>query len=261
MLSAREVRRTGFDAAALKPSKVTISDAVNLPFAFVTVDYEGNEHVPSPQELHQLADEFTVRFTVPVRADGFDPLDDDTLFQTIPDRLEIVLVAGNPAYLSPHEVKKPIAPRLTAALDRAPDAWIGTEGIERLALATGATQFDLLSPTTVTDLRSLRIAGFEGDLAVYAPTVIADDDATILDALGSYIARREPIRRQLPATADPDSAASKKGREILLAGARDYVLAGDINEIRAQIDNLVDAGADYVVGYPARGLTEFGVTR
>lgn len=259
MLSSRDVLRTGFDAAALKPSKVELSDATALPFDLVTVDYEGNEHVPSPAELRELTAEFTVRFTVPVRADGFDPLGDDARFEEIPAGIEIVLVAGNPAYLSPSELRKPIAPRLKAALDRAPNAWIGTEGIERLALATGATQFELLGPTTVNDLRSLRLAGFDGSLAVYAPTVIDATEDIVLDTVGGYVARREPIRRQLPPSTPTDRTATGKARDILLGGAQNYVLAGNIAEIRGKIDDLAAAGADHVVGYPARGLTEFGV--
>lgn len=259
MLTSQEVLRTGFDAAALKPSQVTISDASDLPFDLVTVDYEGNNHVPSPRVLRQLAAEVDVRFTVPVRATGFDPLGDDALFDSIPAAVGIVLVAGNPAYLSAAELEKPIAPRLSTALDRAPDAWIGTEGIERLALATGATQFELLSPTTANDLRALRAAGFDGELAVYAPTVIDDDNDLILDAVGGYVARRDPIRRRLPADAPTDRTAVGGIRELLLSACRDYVLVGDIDIIEDRITTLVNAGADHVVGYPARGLHEFGV--
>ncbi|EMA54849.1 DUF7388 family protein [Halococcus salifodinae] len=50
-----------------------------------------------------------------------------------------VLVAGYLRYLSDTERKRAVAPRFGAAHENAPDAWNGTEGVERLALPTGGT--------------------------------------------------------------------------------------------------------------------------
>ncbi len=52
-----------------------------------------------------------------------------------------VLVAGHGAYLTDDEAARAVAPRLRAAVD-VPAPWVGTEGIERLALAVGGTQYD-----------------------------------------------------------------------------------------------------------------------
>ena len=244
----------GIDAVALKPRKMDLSRAHALPVDTVTVDYEGREHVPSPGTLADLADAFECRVTVPVRADGFDPLGDDDLHASLPARMGEVLVAGNPAYLTDEERKRAVAPRLGAAVEGSTDPWVGTEGVERVALAAGGTQFDLLSRTTPRDVRALRAAGFEDDIAVYAPTVLADDPDTILDAVGAYAGRRGPVRAALPNDAPTDSSTTGETRETLLAACRDYALVGDPGEVAAQIEALEAVGVDHVVAYPARGL-------
>jgi len=166
-------------------------------------------------------------------------------------------VAGHAAYLSADERRKAVAPRLRAAVERDPAAWVGTEGVERLALATGATQFELLSRTTERDLRALRAAGFDGELAVYAPTVLTDDDDAVLDAVGGYAARRGPVASALPEGAPTDATATDRAREVLTAATRDYALVGSPTRVGERVADLKDAGADLVVGYPARGLGEF----
>lgn len=255
--SGATVRETGLDGAALKPREVDLGALSDLPFRRVTVDFEGAVHVPSRATLRRLADSARLRVTVPVRADGYDPLGDDTRWDDIPVGAAVAVVAGNPAYLSPVERRRRIAPRLAAALERAPDAWVGTEGIERLALSTGATQFELLGPDTERTFRDLRTAGFEGELAVYAPAVLVDDEDVVLDALGAYAARRRPVAESLPPGAPTDSTAAGRAREVLLDGCADYALAGGVENIRERVDGLRAAGADHVVGYPARGLDEF----
>lgn len=122
--------------------------------------------------------------TVPVRVDGFDPLGDDSRWADLPAGADVALVAGNPAYLTKAEQSRRLAPRLDAGIERAPDARVGTEGIERLALATGATQFELFVPDTERWVRHRREARFERDIVVYAPTVLTDDEDALLDPRG-----------------------------------------------------------------------------
>ena len=257
MLAGDVLARTGIDAVALKPAECDVTAAVDLPVDAVTIDYEGREHLPDPGDLVRIARDVDVRVTAPVRADGFDPLGDDSLYDALPNDVGLVLVAGHPAYLDERERGRAIAPRLARALDRADDAWIGTEGVERLALATGATQFELLSPTTERDFRALRAAGFEGGLAVYAPTVCSRDDDVVLDAVGDYVARRGAVRESLPAGSATDSSATGAVRDALLSAVTGYALTGDAGSIRERVDSLETAGVDHVVGYPARGVGEF----
>jgi hypothetical protein len=199
--------------------------------------------------------------TVPVRADGFDPLGDDAAFDALPVGVKTVLVAGNPAYLSESERGRAVAPRLGAAVERTDDPWVGTEGVERVALATGATQFSVRAPTTERELRGLRAAGWEGGLAVDAQTVLADDEDVVLDAVGDYVARRAPVRAALPDGAPTDGGAGGRARAVLEDAVRDYALVGTAEQVRARVDALRAAGADRVVGYPAQGLGAFGVRR
>jgi len=257
---AATTHETGIDAAAIKPKECDVSAAATLPFERVTVDFEGRGHLPDSDTLADLADAVSeLRVTAPVRADGFDPLGDDSLFEALPDGTKTVLVAGNPAYLGDAERRRRIAPRLGAAVERTDDPWVGTEGIERVALATGVTQFSLLSPDTEGELRTLRSAGFEGELAVYAPVVLTDDRDAVLDAVGDYVARRAPVRAALPDGARTDGGVAGRAREILANACRDYALVGPASQVRSRVDALREAGADHVVGYPARGLSAFGV--
>lgn len=270
LTSGRSVTEAGIDAVALKPAECDVADAVDLPFDDVIIDYEGREHLPDFETLGHLAREKQLRLTTPLRADGFDPLGDNSLAARIPDDASRVFVAGHPAYLDETEAARAVAPRLGAAVERTTDAWVGTEGIERPALATGATQFELLSRATERNVRSLRAAGFDGDIAVYAPTALSDDEDAILDAVGAFAARRKPVRRALAKAADADesggfaadasatdSTASGRSREILSAAVRDYGLVGTPEQIRAQVESLREAGVDTVVGYPAQGIDAF----
>jgi len=250
------VDRAGLDAVALKPTEHDLARAVDLQVGTVAIDYEGREHLPERSLLRDLAEEKTVLLTTPVRADGFDPLGDDSLWDWVPDGVRRVLVAGHPAYLSEEEADRAIAPRLGAGIERAPDAWVGTEGVERLALATGATQFELLSRDTERSLRALRAAGFEGDLAVYAPTVLSDDEDAVLDAIGDYVARRGAVRRAMPDGGRADAGAEGRSREVLRSAVEDYALVGDSATVNERVSSLREAGATSIVGYPARGIEE-----
>jgi hypothetical protein len=253
-LTGATLSEVGIDAAALKPSEVDLSRAGELDVETLTVDYEGREHVPAADRLANLAEGFEVRVTVPVRADGFDPLGDDGRRAALPDSVGVVLVAGNPAYLTEEERRRAVAPRLAAAREDAAEPWVGTEGVERVALAVGGTQFELLSAQTGRDARALRAAGFDGEIAVYAPTVLTDDADAVLDAVGAYAARRGPVRKRLPADAPRDSSISGDARETLLAACREYALVGDSETLADRVDALREAGVNRVVGYPARGL-------
>jgi hypothetical protein len=257
MLTGDAVADTGLDAAALKPAEVDLERAADLPLDRLVVDWEGHEHAPDHGTLRRLATDATVRLTTPVRADGFDPLGDDGLVADLPDEVGRVLVAGHGAYLSADEQGRAVSPRLGAAAEAAPDAWVGTEGVERVALATGNPQFELLGRTTRRDLRGLRAGGFDGEVAVYAPTVLATDDDALLDALGDYVARRGPVAAALPDDAATDAAATGRAREVLRAAVEDFALVGSPADVRQQVADLKEAGADVVVGYPARGLDGF----
>lgn len=253
-MTATGLAAVGFDGAALKPTEVDLSLATALDVGTVTVDYEGPASVPDRETLRQLAGEFDVRLTTPVRARGFDPLAENSSVDPMPEAVSRVLVAGHRAYLSADERRKPIAPRLDAAADAATDPWIGTEGIERLALAIGGTQFELLSGRTGRDVRALRDAGFDGQVALYAPTVLSEDPDEILDAVGDYAVRRKRVRDALPDGADTDSEVTGRARTILQRACREYALVGDPETVSDRIDDLRRQGVDHVVGYPARGL-------
>ena len=245
------------DAEALKPTEVDVARAADLAVSEVVVDFEGHDSLPSFELLAGLARERRIRLTTPVRADGFDPLGDDSLVESLPAGVGRVLGAGNPSYLSPVEGRRPVAERLRVARERDADAWVGTENVERIALTVGGTQFELLSRTTERDVRALRTAGFDGDVALYAPTVLTDDADVVLDAVGEYLARRRPVARALPEGAPTDASASGRAREILLAAVDDYALVGAPATVRERVRALADSGVDRVVAYPARGVDAF----
>ena len=186
--------------------------------------------------------------------DRFDPLGDETVRARLPEVVGEVLVAGNAAYLDETERRRAVAPRLDAASTGLVDPWVGTEGIERLALAVGGTQFDLLSRSTAREVDALRTAGLNLPIAVYAPTVLTDDDDGVLDAVGAYAARRSRVRRALPDDAPRDSTVEGDARETLLDACREYALAGTPETVADRVGELRAAGVDHVVGYPARGL-------
>ncbi|MHB9288405.1 luciferase [Halobacteriales archaeon Cl-PHB] len=254
MLTGATLAEADVDAAALKPTEMDVDRATELDVDAVTIDFEGRNHVPDADLLAALADSHEVRMTVPVRADGFDPLGDDDHLEGIPESVGRVLVAGHPAYLGDHEARRAVAPRLRAAAERTADPWVGTESVERLALAVGGTQFELLSDATLADVRGLRAAGFDGEVAVYAPTVLSADSDAILDAVGDYAARRPAVTASLPTDAPTDSSVTDDVRERLLAACRDYALVGDLATVRDRVGALREAGVDTVVGYPARGI-------
>jgi len=258
LTGAETATATGLDAVAIKPTECPVERASALPFETVTVDYEGREHLSDPETLASLAEDREVFVTTPVRADGFDPLGDDSLVEWLPSDVRRILVAGHPAYLSEAERARSVAPRLGEAKERAPDAWVGTESVERIALAAGGPQYELLSRSTERDIEGLRAAGLDTDVAVYAPTVLTDDEDAVLDAVGDYAARRKPVARALPEGAATDSTATGHARDVLSRAVRDYALVGTPDTVRERVADLKAAGATTVVGYPARGVDAFG---
>lgn len=247
----------GLDGVALKPRECDLRAARDLPIDRITVDFEGREHLPDPNRLADLAGNLEVRVTAPVRADGFDPLGDNSTYDCLPDPVGLVLVAGHSGYLDDTERTRAIAPRIGAMVERAGDPWVGTEGIERIALATGVTQFELLGPGVERNLRGLRAAGFDGEIAVYAPTVLSASEDVILDAVGPYVARRQPVAERLPEDTVTDARSTGRTRGVLLDAAGEYALIGDPASVRDRVDGLREAGTDHVVGYPARGIETF----
>jgi hypothetical protein len=252
--SRSRMAELGFDAVALKPTEIELPALSSVPLDRIILDYEGPDAFPNADTLDRLAALADLRVTVPVRADGFDPLGDDCHWTRIPSTASVALVAGNPAYLSTEECRRPIAPRLAAALERVPEAWVGTESIEPIAVATGATQFELLARETEQRVRSLKAAGLDADIALYAPAVLDDDTDALLDTLGQYVARRQSIAEALPADATPDASARGPARQHLLSACEDYAIVGDAETVRQRINDLRSAGLDHIVGYPARGL-------
>ena len=256
---------SGIDGLALKPTEVDVASlasgefervADDLAETTVVIDFEGAAAVPDAADLERLAERTTaLRLTTPVRADGFDPLGDDSASERLPDAVGRVFVAGHPAYLTEAERRRAIAPRLREAVAATPDAWVGTEGIERVALAVGGTQFELLTPTVERDVRALRAAGFDGEIALYAPTVRSTDEDVVLDALGEYVARRAGVSASLPEGAATDASATGEARDVLSQAAREYALVGDRETVRERTDALRAAGVDRIVAYPAAGLT------
>ncbi|PSQ00171.1 luciferase [Halobacteriales archaeon QS_4_70_19] len=248
--------RADIDAVALKPTEHDLGAALDLPVDTVAVDYEGRDAVPDEGTLARLAERFDCYVTTPVRADGFDPLGDDSLLDHVPDAARRVVVAGHPAYLTEEERERAVAPRLRAARETAPDAWVGTESVERVALAAGGVQYELLGRGTEHDVQALRAAGFDGGIALYAPVVLSTDEDGILDAVGAYAARRAPVRHALPDNAAVDATATGRAREVLSQAVRDYALVGDAPTVADRVADLRAAGVDTVVGYPARGIDE-----
>jgi len=248
----------GIDAVAIKPAEHDLSLAAELPTGTLAIDYEGREYLPDDEYLRSLTTDREVVVTTPVRADGFDPTGDDHLLREwLPGAVRRAVVAGHPAYLTEEEAGRAVAPRIGAALETDPDAWVGTEGVERVAAATGATQYELMGRSTARQVRALRAAGLSADVVVYAPTVIADDEDAVLEAVGDYVARRGPVRRALPEGAATGAAAEGRAREVLLSAATDFALVGSVEEVRDQVAGLRAAGVTTVVGYPARGLDAF----
>jgi hypothetical protein len=253
------VAGTGIDVLALKPAECDL-DALagrlrGTAVRTVVVDYEGREHLPTAETVRGLTRDLGVVVTTPVRADGFDPLGDDSLTRGwLPDAAGRAVVAGNPAYLTEAERDRAVAPRFGAAVKQAPDAWVGTESVERVAMATGAPQYELLSRDTERTVRALRAAGFEGALYLYAPVAVSAHEADLLDAVGDYAARRRPVREALPEGAATDATATGRAREVLSAAVRDYALVGDRETVRDRVHRLREAGVTRVVGYPAQGL-------
>ncbi|PSP38351.1 luciferase [Halobacteriales archaeon QH_7_65_31] len=255
MLTDQPLAATGLDGVALKPREHDLALAPRLDADILNVDYEGRDAFPDEETLVALAERHDLRVTTPVRADGFDPLGDDSRLPLAAGKR--VLVAGNPAYLTEPERERSVAARIGAARDRAPQAWLGTEGIERLAMAAGGPQYELLSRHTRRELRAVRAAGFDGELVLYAPVVLTDDTDERLDAVGGYVSRRGPVRRALPDDAATDSTARGRAREVLTSAIPDFSLVGTPDAINDRISELREIGVDTVVGYPARGLDAF----
>lgn len=250
-------RSAGLDAAALKPTEVNFRAAAGLPTDLgLVVDDEGREHRPGAATLRALAADHDVRITTPVRSDGYDPLGDDSALDAVPDGVGRVAVAGNPDYMADHEAARGIAARLRAAREADPDTWVGTESVERIAMAIGGTQFELFAPSTEREIRALRDAGFTDQVAVYVPVVLRDDEDTVLDAVGEYAARRRPVARALPDDAPTDARATGRAREVLTRAVRDYAFVGSAASVRERTDALREAGVDTVVGYPAAGVDD-----
>ncbi|WP_330631115.1 DUF7388 family protein [Halocatena halophila] len=247
------------DGLALKPTATELRSLTDrsLDVDRLVIDFEGHEHVPERAVLDALAEHHQVFVTTPVRADGFDPLGDHSIVEELPSHIGRVLVAGHPAYLNGTEAKRAIAPRLreaVAADNLAHQPWIGTESVERIAMAIGGVQYELLSKSTGRTVRALRNAGYDAPIAVYAPTVLSDNDDVVLDALGDYVARRKPVREALSAldrSYHTDSNATGEARSVLRTATNQYGIAGDRNTVAERIESLRASGVTDVICHPA----------
>lgn len=242
------------DGLALKPTVIDLSAVRDYGVDTLVIDYEGTAAMPDADTLTELSGLASVRVTTPVRGTGFDPLGDDRRARALPSTVDRVLVAGHPAYLEAEERKRAVAPRLLAAAESHPTAWVGTEGVERAAYATGLTQFELLSKTTERTVMTLVGGAVDLSIAVYAPIVPTTDEDRILDAIGEYVARRPRVSRGLPDDAATDSLATGSTRERLLAAASDAALVGSGDQIEQRVQQLRSVGVDTIIGYPALGL-------
>ncbi len=247
------------DGLALKPTATELPALTDRSFDVdrLVIDFEGHEHVPERAVLDALAQHHEVFLTTPVRADGFDPLGDHSIVEELPSHIGRVVVAGHPAYLDSTETARAIAPRLrdaVAADSSTHRSWIGTESVERIAMAIGGVQYELLSKSTAPTVRALRSAGYDAPIAVYAPTVLSDDDDVVLDALGEYVARRKPVRAALRALDRPyntDSTATGEARSILRTATNQFGIAGDRNAVAERIESLRASGVTEVICHPA----------
>lgn len=250
MLSQSEsLHAVGIDAIAIKPESTDVTTLEHLDASTVVIDFEGLEHVPRPEELAGVARARNCVLSVPVRVDGFDPLGDDSLLETFEETVSFALIAGHPAYLTSRQARRAVAPRLRAALERYPDSWVGTEGLERIAMATGATQYDLLDGSTERSVRAIRAAGFDGDIVVYAPTVVSDEHDHLLDAVGPYVARRKAVADRLADVGTVDANATGRDRAILLEAIDEYSLVGTPERIDRRVRDLDAVGVSEVVAH------------
>ena len=132
--------------------------------------------------------------------------------------------------------------------DRAGDAAV-VDDEAREPLPSPAT---LESPSTARACHvptPLRADGFDGTVAVNAPTVLGPD-------VGGCLARA-PVPRRLPDGAAADAPAAGPDRSTLLEAATDFRLVGDDPTVRDRIGTRRSVGLDRVVAYSARGREVF----
>jgi len=113
----------------------------------------------------------------------------------------------------------------------------------------------LESPSTAREYhvtRPMRADGFDGTVAVDAPTVLTDGP----DGVDGYLART-PVPRRLPDGAATDGPAAGPDRSTLLEAATDFRLVGDDPTVRNRLGTRRSVGLDRVVASPARGLEVF----
>jgi len=202
MLTGREaVARAGIDAVALKPAECDVSRAANSPIDRVTIDYEGREHLPDAETLDRLAAEAELYVTTPVRADGFDPLGDDSLIDKIPDPPPAGCSWRATARTSRRTSRRrAVAPRLGAARAARRPRRVGRHGASSASRwRRGGTQFELLSLSVDRSRRAWAPRRrVRRRIAVYAPTVLTDDEDVVLDAVGASSPAPPPAGPRAP---------------------------------------------------------------
>lgn len=251
-----KLHAAGVDGLALKPTQYDLCAVPSSPVETLVIDYEGRGAFPDSSVLMQLATEYELYVTTPVRADGFDPLGDDSYLDRIPSSAKRVLVAGNPAYLTDDEQQRKISPRLKKARQSDPSAWIGTEGIEPLANRLGGTHFELLGPALDDRISQRRDDSAIDQVAVYAPMVITDDADQKIAALGEYVSRRDSVRSEIPEVRSVVDMARGRIRKELLEAIDQYALAGSIETIHRRITDFHANGVDQVIVYPATNILD-----
>jgi hypothetical protein len=193
------------------------------------------------------------------------------------------LVAGNRAYLSWREIRRPVSRSLRdfAAFSRrnfpGMPVFIGTEGIPKTSSEL-APEFDLipfllLGNDTEAQIERFRREVNVKDVAVYVPFLVSSNYPRmlrdILFRLGGYILRRRWVQEELGGIGYkmdaaafrsivqekqplPDSLLESKLGEILERAAKVLALWGTEVEVVERLRNLSAQGATILAGLPIK---------
>jgi len=251
------------------------------------IDSERTEHYLKPDEIAQLSSRTSTLRTV-LTVSSRDSHSTRYLQELAPllgksGRISLNLVAGNPSYLSPEEVRSSSADTLAdlAALARKlfpeKEIFIGTEGLLDVSLALAKSHnlqpFFLLDRNLERDLLRVRRELPMANVAVYVPYLVSDQGENlayeILASLGPYIVRRKWVQKRMVENGyEPSYESVRKligqsknvdgwledqrlGR-LLMACASELAIYGDTLGVVKGFCNLLDRGISIVVGSPVK---------
>ncbi len=204
--------------------------------------------VQSLGELVRRADEVAgprVVVTLPVRRTDFPGrLAEVMRLLSRTDRPSLCLVAGNPAYLTEEERRRPASGSLASAVEHVfeelgPDAevFVGTERVERaveeLCRRLSVIPFLLLDDHRLELLERLRPNG--NRLAVYVPFAVGPKREAAMSSLLPYVERR---MRALRLPGEPSEHVDR------------FCVVGTPDDVSTRLRTIA-ARYDVVVGYPA----------